>query len=41
MVETKKRKSTIAVKKVKELCNEFSFTAGIPKGLLAEGSKIK
>jgi len=34
-----KRTSTHAIKEVKRLCKEFSFTAGILKGALAEGRK--
>ena len=30
-----------AHKKVKELCKEFGFTAGMLKGVLAEGRKKK
>ena len=41
MVEAKKNERTVAMKKVKELCNEFAFTAGMLKGSLAEDRKIK
>ena len=41
MVEAKKRERTEALKKVKELCKEFGFTAGMLKGALAEGRKKK
>jgi len=39
MVEAKKNERTAALKKVKELCKEFGFTAGMLKGSLAEGRK--
>ena len=39
MVEAKKNKRTDALKKVKELCKEFGFTAGMLKGVLAEERK--
>lgn len=39
MIEGKKRERADALKKVKELCTEFGFTAGILKGVLAEGIK--
>jgi hypothetical protein len=39
MAEAKKNERTIALKKVKELCKEFGFTAGILKGSLTEGHK--
>ena len=41
MAEAKKKERTIALKKVKELCKEFGFTAGMLKGALAEGRKKK
>jgi DNA-binding protein H-NS len=41
MVEVKKRERAEALKKVKELCKEFGFTAGMLKGALAEGRKKK
>lgn len=41
MVEAKKRERAEALKKVKELCREFGFTAGMLKGALAEGRKKK
>jgi len=31
----------LALKEVKRLCKEFGFTAGMPKGSLAEGRKVK
>ena len=38
MAEAKKNERTIALKKVKELCTEFGFTAGmLLKGALAKG----
>ena len=39
MVEAKKNEHTVALKKVKELCKEFGFTARMLKGALAEGRK--
>jgi hypothetical protein len=39
MAEVKKSERTNALKKVKELCKEFGFTAGRLKGALAEGRK--
>ena len=39
MVETKKSESANALKKVKRLCKEFGFTAGMLKDSLAEGRK--
>ena len=39
MVEAKKSERTVALKKVKELCKEFGFKAGMLKGMLAEGRK--
>ena len=41
IVEAKKRERAEALKKVKELCKEFGFTAGVLKGALAEGRKKK
>ncbi|MDB9806739.1 H-NS histone family protein [Amylibacter sp.] len=41
MAEAKKNERTVALKKVKELCKEFGFTAGMLKGSLAEGRKKK
>ena len=41
MVETKNSERANALKKVKRLCKEFGFTAGMLKGSLAEGRKIK
>ena len=41
MVEAKKNERTDALKKVKELCKEFGFTAGMLKGALTEGRKKK
>ena len=41
MVEAKKRERAEAFKKVKELCKEFGFTAGMLKRALAEGRKKK
>ena len=35
------RERAEALKKVKELCKEFGFTAGMLKGALAEGRKKK
>lgn len=34
-------KSYDGLKKVKRLCKEFGFTAGMLKGFLAEGRKTK
>ena len=39
MAEAKKNERTDALKKVKELCKEYSFTAGMLKGSLAEGRR--
>jgi hypothetical protein len=39
MVEAKKNKLANALKEVKRLCNEFGFTAGMFKGVLAERLK--
>ena len=41
MVEAKKCERAEALKKVKELCKEFGFIAGMLKGALAEDSKTK
>tara|TARA_B100000686_G_C16559659_1_gene847071 strand:- start:737 stop:913 length:177 start_codon:yes stop_codon:yes gene_type:complete len=41
MIEAKKGEPTEALKNVKELCKEFSFTSGILKGSLAEGANNK
>ena len=41
MVEAKKRERAEALKKVKELCKEFGFSAGMLKGALAEDRKTK
>ena len=37
MAEEKKNERADTLKKVKELCKEFGFTAGMLKGSLAEG----
>ena len=39
MAEAKKNERTGALKEVKRLCKEFSFTAGMLKGALTEGRK--
>lgn len=39
MIEAKKNKRTNGLKKVKHLCKEFGFTAGMLKGSPAEGRK--
>ena len=39
MAEAKKNQCTNALKEVKRLCKELGFTAGMLKGLLAEGRK--
>ena len=39
VAEGKKSERTNALKKVKELCKVFSFTAGMLKGSVAEGRK--
>ena len=36
MIEAKKNERANALKKVKRLCKEFGFNAGMLKGLLAE-----
>lgn len=41
MAEAKKNERTVALKKVKELCKEFGFSAGMLKGSLAGGRKSK
>ena len=41
MVEAKKSERTNVLKEVKRLCKEFGFTAGMLKGLLAEGRAKK
>ena len=41
MVEAKKNERANALKEVKRLCKEFGFTAGMLKGSLAEGRKVK
>lgn len=41
MAEAKKNERTVALKKVKELCKEFGFTAGMLKGSLSERGKNK
>ncbi len=41
MVEVKKRERAEALKKLKELCKKFGFTAGMLKDALAEGRKTK
>jgi len=41
MVEAKKNEHANALKEVKRLCKELSFTAGMLKGALAEGRKPK
>ena len=37
MEEAKKRERAEALKKVKHLCKEFGFTAGMLQGVLAKG----
>ena len=37
MEEAKKRERAEALKKVKQLCKEFGFTAGMLQGVLAKG----
>ena len=39
MIEANKNERANALKEVKRLCKELGFTAGILKGLLAEGPK--
>jgi hypothetical protein len=41
MVEVKNRERAEALNKVKELCKEFGFTAGMLKCVLTEGRKKK
>ena len=41
MAEAKKNERTDAPKEVKRLFKEFGFTAGMLKGSLAEGRKLK
>ena len=41
MIEAKKNKRANALKKVKRFCKEFSFTAGMLQGSLAEGRNKK
>ena len=41
MVEAKNNKDANTLKEVKCLCKDFSFTAGMLKGALAEGRKQK
>jgi len=41
LVAAKERERKEALKKVRELCKEFGFTAGMLKGCLAEGRKAK
>ena len=41
MAEAKKNERTNALKEVKRLCKEFGFTAGMLKGLLAEGKDME
>ena len=41
MVEAKKNENTYALKKVKRLLKEFTFTSGMQKCLLVEGRKAK
>ena len=41
MVEEKKNERANALKEVKRLCKEFGFTAGMLKGILAEGGTKK
>ena len=37
MEEAKKRERAVALKKVKQMCKEFGFTAGMLQGVLARG----
>jgi len=39
MDEVKKSDRTVALKKIKEPCQEFGFTASMLKGALAEGRR--
>ena len=41
MIEAKKNERATALKEVMRLCKEFGFTAGMLKGALAEGRKVK
>ena len=41
MIEAKKNERANALKKVKRLCKEFGFTAGMFKGALAVGRQKK
>jgi len=41
MVETNKNQRANALKEVKRLCKEFGITAGMLKGVLAEGRRKK
>ena len=41
MVEAKKKERANALKEVKRFCKELGFTAGMLKGALAEGRKVK
>jgi len=39
VIEAKKKERANALKEVKRICKEFGFTAGMLKGVLAEGQK--
>ena len=41
IVEAKKNEHANALKKIKRLCKEFGFIAGMLEGALAEGQKSK
>lgn len=41
LAAAKERERKDALKKVRELCKEFGFTAGMLRGALAEGRKKK
>ena len=41
MIEAKKRERAQALKKVKKLCKEFRFTAGMLQDVLARGRKTR
>ena len=41
MVEVKKSERANALKEIKRLCKEFGFTAGMLKGVLAQGRTKK
>ena len=41
MVEAKKNERANALKEVKRICKEFSFTAGILNEALAKGRSVK